>query len=130
MMSGTFPRFVVAGGVAALANMGSRYLLNFVMPYVPSILVAYLIGMLTAFGLNRGFVFQGAGNALRQQVFWFVAVNIAALAQTLLVSLALSDWLLPMIGWSYRPETVAHIIGVVIPVFTSYIGHRRLTFRA
>ena len=130
MMSGTFPRFVVAGGVAALANMGSRYLLNFVMPYVPSILVAYLIGMLTAFLLNRGFVFQGAGNALRQQVFWFVAVNIAALAQTLLVSLALSDWLLPMIGWSYRPETVAHVIGVVIPVFTSYIGHRRLTFRA
>ena len=130
MMSGTFPRFVVAGGVAALANMGSRYLLGFVMPYVPSILIAYLIGMLTAFLLNRGFVFQGAGNSLQQQVFWFVAVNVAALAQTLLVSLALSDWLLPLIGWNHQPETVAHVIGVVVPVFTSYIGHRRLTFRA
>ena len=128
-MSRTFPRFLVAGGLAALANMGSRYLLGFAIPYVQSIVIAYMIGMLTAFLLNRGFVFKGSGNALRQQVFWFVAVNIAALAQTLLVSIALSDWIFPAIGWTHQPETVAHVIGVIIPVFTSYIGHRRLTFR-
>lgn len=130
MIGRTFPKFIVAGGVAALANISSRYLLGFVMPYLPSIMIAYLIGMLTAFLLNRGLVFQGAGNALHQQIFWFVAVNVAALAQTLLVSLALSDWLLPWVGWKYQPETVAHVIGVIIPVFTSYIGHRHLTFRA
>ncbi len=130
MMSRKFPRFLLAGGIAALANMGSRYLLGFVMAYVPSILVAYLIGMLTAFLLNRRFVFRGAGNALHQQVFWFVAINIAALAQTLLVSVALSDWILPWIGWSRQPETVAHVIGVIVPVFTSYIGHKRWSFPA
>lgn len=129
MMGKTFPRFLVAGGVAALVNMASRYLLDYLMPYVPSIVVAYLIGMLTAFLLNRRFVFLGAGNALAQQVFWFSAVNVAALIQTILVSLLLSRWLLPWIGWAWQSETIAHVIGVIVPVFTSYIGHQRLTFR-
>ena len=130
MNVGRFSRFVVVGGVAALVNIGSRMLLGISWPYVPSIVMAYLIGMLTAFVLNRRFVFDGAGNALHQQAFWFVAVNIAALAQTLLVSLALSEWILPWAGWTSQPETVAHIIGVIVPVFTSYVGHKRWSFPA
>jgi putative flippase GtrA len=125
-----FPRFVLAGGIAALANMGSRIALGSVMDYVPSIVAAYLIGMLTAFLLNRHFVFQRAGNALGQQVLWFTIVNLAALAQTLAVSVGLSRWLLPWIGWPWHPETTAHVIGVMVPVFTSYLGHKHLTFRA
>ena len=129
MIGKTFPRFLLAGGVAALANMASRYLLGYVLPYVPSIVIAYLIGMLVAFLLNRRYVFQGAGNALRQQVAWFTLVNIAALAQTLAVSVLLARWLLPAIGWRWQAETVAHVVGVIVPVFTSYVGHRRLTFK-
>jgi putative flippase GtrA len=125
-----FPRFVLAGGVAALANMGSRFLLGFAIDYVPSIIVAYLIGMVTAFLLNRRFVFTRAGNALGEQVLWFVAINAAALVQTLVVSVGLSHWLFPSLGWSWHPETIAHVIGVMVPVFTSYLGHKHLTFRA
>jgi putative flippase GtrA len=129
MMSRTFPRFLVAGGLAALANMGSRVLLGLVIPYVPSIVIAYLIGMITAFVLNRLFVFDGAGNRLHEQVFWFTVINILALAQTVLVSLVLARWLFPQVGMDWHPETVAHVIGVLVPVFTSYVGHKRLTFR-
>jgi len=57
-------------------------------------------------------------------------VNIAALAQTLLVSLALSGWILPWVGWRWQPESVAHVIGVIVPVFTSYLGHKRWSFPA
>ena len=129
MMKHTFPRFLVAGGIAALANMGSRWLLDFVLPYVPSIVLAYLVGMVTAFLLNRRFVFTGAGNALRQQVLWFTLINLAAVAQTLLVSVALAWYLLPWLGWRWQPETVAHVVGVMVPVFTSYLGHKRFSFR-
>jgi putative flippase GtrA len=129
MIGKTFPRFLVAGGLAALANMGSRWLLDLVLPYVPSIVLAYLVGMTTAFLLNRRFVFTASGNGLWRQIGWFTAINIAALAQTVLVSLLLSRWLLPAIGWTWQADTIAHVVGVIVPVFTSYIGHKRLTFR-
>ena len=130
MIGRRFPLFLVAGGIAALANIGSRWLLNQVIPYVPSIVLAYLVGMVTAFVLNRAFVFKRAENPLHSQVMWFTIVNIAALLQTLVVSVVLADWVFPAIGFRFHAETVAHVIGVVVPVFTSYIGHKRFTFRA
>jgi putative flippase GtrA len=127
------PRFVLflaAGGVAAVANIVSRIALNTVMPYVPAIVLAYCIGMLTAFALNRAFVFTGANNPIAQQVQWFVLVNLFAVLQTLLISLLLARWLFPISGMRFHPETIAHAIGVAVPVLTSYVGHKRLSFRA
>lgn len=129
MISRQFLLFVLAGGIAAAANFLSRILLDLAMPYVPSIVVAYGIGMLTAFLLNRAFVFTDAGNSVRSQVGWFIAVNLLAVAQTLLISLMLARWLFPRIDFDWHPETVAHAVGVVVPVFTSFMGHRLLTFR-
>ena len=128
MLRSQFARFVLAGGLAALANVLARYTFNLALPYVPSIVLAYLVGMATAFALNRRFVFEGAARPLHGQVLWFAAVNVAALLQTLAVSLLLSRWLLPKLGWSFHPETIAHMAGVAVPVFTSYLGHRHLTF--
>jgi putative flippase GtrA len=125
-----FLLFLVAGGTAALANFGSRILLSTVLPYVPAIVLAYLVGMLTAFVLNRAFVFRDAGTRLHHQALWFVAINVAAVAQTVAISLLLSRWLLPALGMTWHVETVAHAVGVVVPVLTSYLGHRHFTFRA
>jgi putative flippase GtrA len=127
------PRFVLflaAGGIAAAANFGSRFAFDLLMPYVPAIVLAYCVGMATAFTLNRAFVFTGAANPVRQQATWFVLVNLAAVAQTVLISLLFARWVFPATGMDWHPEAVAHAIGVVVPVFTSYIGHKTLTFRA
>jgi putative flippase GtrA len=124
-----FLLFLLASGTAALANFGSRILLGTVMPYVPSIVLAYLVGMCTAFVLNRAFVFRDARTHLRHQAFWFIAVNVAAVLQTVLVSLLLARWLLPAMGVHWHVETLAHAVGVVVPVFSSYFGHRHITFR-
>lgn len=129
MIPAQFVKFVIAGGLAAITNFGSRILLNHVMPYVPAIIVAYFIGMATAFLLNRRFVFQESANTLRQQAFWFVAVNMAAVLQTVLISILLARWIFPYLGMDFHPETVAHGIGVVVPVVTSYLGHKALTFK-
>lgn len=124
-----FALFVLAGGIAAAANFGSRMGFSLVMPYVPAIVIAYLIGMATAFALNRAFVFTTATNSVRHQAFWFVAVNVAALLQTVAFSLLFARLIFPWMGMSFHPETVAHAIGVVVPVFTSYLGHKHLSFR-
>ncbi|MEF2147693.1 GtrA family protein [Aquilutibacter rugosus] len=127
---GQFIKFVLAGGTAAIANFGSRILLSNFMEYVPAIVLAYCVGMATAFILNRMFVFSNPTNSTGNQVFWFVAVNLFAVLQTLLISVGLAKYFFPMIGWTWQPELVAHAFGVVVPVFTSFIGHKLLTFRS
>lgn len=130
MISRRFLLFLVAGGLAALANFGSRIAFSTVMAYVPSIVLAYCVGMATAFVLNRRFVFTDAAGSLRSQGAWFVLVNIAAVVQTIIVSLLIRDWALPAINVTFHPEAIAHGVGVIVPVFVSYIGHKRLTFRS
>ena len=121
--------FLAAGGLAAGVNFGSRIVLGHWMSYVPSIVIAYLLGMITAFTLNKLFVFNQASNQLHHQVMWFVAINLAAVLQTVVISLLLARWLLPLLGIDFHNETIAHGIGVAVPVLTSYIGHKHFSFR-
>ena len=49
--------------------------------------------------------------------------------QTLIVSVLLARWGLPAVGLVDNAEALAHLIGVLVPVVTSYFGHKFLTFR-
>src|SRR5690242_6547422 len=104
MISRQFVKFVVAGGIAAAVNFGSRIVLSLWMPYVPAIVVAYCIGMLTAFIINKLFVFQEGGGKLHHQASWFVAVNLAAVLQTVVISVLFADYLLPYMGMAWHRE--------------------------
>lgn len=128
-MNRQFVQFVAVGGFAAVVNFLSRILLNHWMSYATAIVLAYLLGMITAFVLNRLIVFRNATNDLHQQIFWFCMVNLAAVLQTLLVSLLLNDIVFPHMHFEWHTETVAHAIGVAVPIVTSFIGHKRLSFR-
>ena len=123
-----FLRFLAVGGFAATVNFGSRIVLSRWLPYSVAIVVAYLLGLITAFVLNRLFVFTGATNRLHQQMFWFVAVNAVALLQTLLVSLLFQKVVLPWLGIDWHADEIAHACGIVTPIFTSYLGHKHLSF--
>lgn len=129
MINPQFLRFLVAGGVAAGANFGSRFFFSLFFPYSLSVFLAYLVGMLVAFLLMRGHVFGAKDGALASQVAKFVGVNILAVLQTLAISLILAHWLLPLLGIVDYAEALGHFIGVLVPVVTSYFGHKFLTFR-
>ncbi len=124
-----FVMFLLVGGLAAGVNVGSRVLLGHWIPYVPSILVAFCLGLATGFLLNKIFVFDGATNRLHHQILWFVGVNLAAAVQTILISLLLAKWMLPALGIDFHNETLAHSLGVVVPVVTSYLGHKHFSFK-
>ncbi|MHB8885619.1 MAG: GtrA family protein [Methylovirgula sp.] len=123
-----FSRFVVAGGLAAAVNILSRVALSHIMSYGVAIVVAYLIGMTTAYLLMKLFVFEASGTPASHEYARFGLVNLAALVQVWLVSEGLVRWLFPSIGFSWHPDTVAHTIGVLSPVAMSYIGHKSFTF--
>ena len=125
-----FALFLAAGGAAALVNIVSRIALNSAMPYEIAIVVAYLIGMTTAYLLNKYFVFAASGRGAASEYLRFTLVNLAAVAQVWIVSVGLARLAFPAAGFVWHAETVAHVIGVMVPVFTSYLGHKHFSFAA
>lgn len=121
--------FLLSGGVAALANMASRHAFSLAFSYPVAIALAYCVGMAVAFVLFKLAVFEAkASRSAPREILWFLVINALALLQTLAVSIALADYLLPWLGLTWRAKDVAHVAGVLFPVFTSYLGHKHLTF--
>jgi putative flippase GtrA len=123
-----FVAFVLVGGTAAVVNVAARAALNRVMPYEAAILVAYLIGMAVAYVLNRRFVFQASGRGVHSEAWRFALVNLVAAGQVWVVSVVLARWALPAAGFRWHAETLAHVVGVMAPVFTSYLAHKHFSF--
>ncbi|MDP9123448.1 MAG: GtrA family protein [Pseudomonadota bacterium] len=121
--------FLLTGGLAAAVNFGSRIVLSQWMGYSAAIVLAYLVGMVTAFVLARQFVFKEGQQALHHSVLYFVLVNAVAVLQTWAVSVGLALHVLPALGVTRFAAEIAHAIGVIVPVFTSYLGHKHLSFR-
>lgn len=121
--------FLLTGGTAALVNFGSRILYNQWMGFSGAIVLAYVTGMITAFVLARLFVFTASSQPMRHSIAFFVLVNLIAVVQTWAISLGLAFYLLPALGIDAYAREIAHAVGVAVPVFTSYIGHKRWSFR-
>ena len=126
---GRFLSFLITGGIAAGANLAARLLLQPVMSYAAAVALAYLVGMAVAFLLARWFVFRGASGSVHGQFTRFALVNAVAFLQVWLISVGLAEWLFPAIGFTWRVETVAHVLGVVSPTFSSYLLHKHFSFR-
>jgi putative flippase GtrA len=123
-----FALFLAASSIAALVNILSRIAINTVVSYEVAIVLAYLAGMTTAYVLNKFFVFLSADRQISAEYARFALVNLIAIVQVWCVSIALARWLFPVIGFTWHAETVAHIIGVASPAYTSYLGHRYFSF--
>lgn len=124
-----FLRFLAAGGVAALANLISRWAFNFVMPFELAVVLAYIVGMAIAFYLFQRLIFADPGTPMRRRMIRFVQVNLVGMALAWMLSVVLARSLLPMIGWTFLPLETAHSIGVAAPAISSYFGHKFYTWR-
>lgn len=129
-----FLRFLVAGGLAALVNFGSRFFYNIFVDFSAAVVLAFLSGLTVGYLLNKRYVFTASTNSVSQEIVWFVLINTLALAQTWGLSVYLVQLLPQFIavdspGRSDMVEALAHGAGIMLPVFTSYIGHKYLTFR-
>lgn len=129
-LSRQFISFLVTGGIAAAVNFGSRIVYSLWWNFSTAIVLAYLTGMATAFVLARLFVFTDSSSRLGRSALLFALVNLIAIAQTWAVSVWLATQVLPALGMRRHVPEIAHAVGVVVPVFTSFIGHKYLSFRA
>lgn len=124
-----FLTFLLTGGFAAAVNFGSRIIYSRWIHFSAAVIVAYLTGMVTAFILAKIFVFPVSSQSIHRSAFYFVIVNIFAVIQTWGISMGLAYYVLPKCGIVNMDKEIAHGIGIIVPVFTSYIGHKYWSFR-
>ncbi|MCW8899599.1 MAG: GtrA family protein [Gammaproteobacteria bacterium] len=124
-----FFQFLFVGGLAAGINFVSRIGFSELVSYRVAIVLAYLIGMLTAFILSKHYVFEKSGRHFKDELRDFTIVNIFAVIQVWFISVGLAEYLFPYIFFTFYPEEIAHLIGLGIPAVTSYFGHKYFSFR-
>jgi putative flippase GtrA len=123
-----FLLFLLTGGIAAIVNFGSRIVYSQWLNFSTAVILAYVTGMVTAFVLAKLFVFKQSTQALHHSAFYFALVNLVAVLQTWVISLGLAYYLLPALAITTFVEEIAHAVGVAVPVFTSYVGHKHWSF--
>lgn len=126
-----FILFAVVGGFSAAVNFCARLVFSQITTYEVAIVAAFPIALTTAFVLNRLFVFkQDYRHTWKHQYLRFLAINLLALVQVFVVSVTLARWLFPLVSMSFQPESVAHAIGLLSPIATSYWLHKYFSFAA
>ena len=129
-LSKQFLIFLLTGGTAAVVNFGSRILYSVWLDFSSAVILAYISGMITAFVLAKLFVFKESQQTLQRSVVFFILVNLIAILQTWGISMGLAFHFLPWLGVSSFIPEIAHATGVIVPVFTSYLGHKRWSFNS
>jgi len=128
-----FIKFSIVGGFSAIVNITIRILFNNIFNFNISIFLAFFTALTTAFILNRYFVFdKSIYKSWIKEYLYFFLVNIAGLLQTVIVTFFLLYYIFPRFHFDiiYPKETIAHSIGVIIPLFTSFMGHKYLSFKS
>ena len=128
-LSRQFIMFLLTGGTAAAVNFVSRILYSQWLGFSSAVIFAYITGMIVAYVLAKLFVFKEGQQAASRSITFFILVNGVAILQTWAISMALAYYLLPTLGITVFVREIAHATGVIFPVFTSYIGHKRWSFR-
>jgi len=124
-----FVRFLIVGGTAALINFFSRIAYSQFVSFRIAVLIAFVTSMTFAFFLSKKYVFDKSEQTAGKQFYYFTLVNLFAAVQVWVVSVGLAEYILPAMQVELFREEIAHMTGIIIPVFTSFIGHKKLSFR-
>ncbi len=124
-----FFQFLFFGGLSASLNFLSRIGFSQFFSYRIAVVLAYFIGMLTAFIFFKHYVFGKSNRHYKDEIRDFTIVNIFSAIQVWLTSVGLSEYFFPYISFNFYPEEVAHFIGLSILAVTSYFGHKHFSFR-
>ncbi len=128
-LSKQFVSFLITGGTAAVVNFLSRIFYDQYYSFSTAVIFAYLTGMVTAFVLAKMFVFKASTQSIQRSALIFTLVNVLAAAQTWIISMGLNFYVLPALGVERYVAEIASAIGIAFPVFTSYLGHKRWSFK-
>jgi putative flippase GtrA len=136
MAPAQYARFLVCGAIVAAATLGCRELIDRLLAadnaayYSLSIVVAYALGILLSFLLNRRFTFQSSNADRDWSKFGvFVAVALVGLVSTWAFSLALRYGLPLQESFGQASATVAFATAALLSSAITYPLSALFVFR-
>ena len=127
-MTRQFARFLFVGGTAAFANWLSCLALGVWFSFSLSVVLAYFIGMTTAFFLNRVFVFSKSDRSIAKQARDFILINFLFMPVVLFSSIVMEK-LLRIVGVDVYSQAIAHAFAVAIPAVLSFLLYKFVAFK-
>ena len=109
-------------------NFASRFVFEPHMPYTLAVAAAYGVGVVTAFTLNRIFVFPASGKPLHHEISWFFLFNLIAFPVVIAASAGLA-WTFGHVVATDLAKAAAHAISIMLPALVNFAAHKFITFR-
>lgn len=125
--SAQFLLFLGVGTSAAVLNWLTRLVLDNWISFPVAVLLAYVVGMTTAFELNRRFVFPSSPRPVLKQAKVFILINLAFLPVVWGASI-LFKTLLDEAGIMSFTEGVAHGLALTLPVLITFLIYKFIAF--
>ncbi len=122
-----FIKFFAVGLTAAIIHWISRIIINLYFSFNLSVLLAYFFGILSAYILNRIYVFPNSNKPMYEQIYKFLIINLSFLPIVWFCSIFIYSLLLK-ISISFYPEAIAHGIAVSLPMLITFILYKFLAF--
>lgn len=122
--------FSLLSGLAALANIGSRIILSRFLSFQIAVSIAYLLGMILNFILNKRFTFPDGPRKTISELRTFSCIALFGLFLTNLLSAGLLMVYSALIATSIQVlETMAHVSAVGLVGIYSFLGHKYFSYR-
>jgi putative flippase GtrA len=122
-----FIYFLFAGSTAALVNFTSRILLRSYLDIVFSAVIAYSLGLLTAFILYKRLVFPFSGKPLNFQLRRFLFIQIGFMPVVIIIFISLSG-IFNTMGLGNFSEPIAHALSIGMPALITFLLYKLLVF--
>ena len=71
-----FSRFLIAGGLAASANLSSRILFSQFFSFPVAVVLAFFVGLSTGYLLSRHLVFNPSSNPRHLEMGYYILINL------------------------------------------------------
>ena len=124
-----FGRFLLAGGIAALANWLSRFVFNLFMTFAVAVVAAFAVGMAVGFVLNKRYVFPYGTRPVAAEMSFFVLFNLAAFPIVWAIAYLLGERILPGVLPRQLALALGHGCAVAVPALINFVLHKLITFR-
>lgn len=131
-ISKQFFRFLLVGGVAALANFLSRFAFQVIFPYTLSVALAFSMGTIISFILNRSYTFAAYDEKAVVQFIKFITIAIFGIALAALIAwLSMTAYKTLHIDLvnEKQMESIAHIIAIFLITFYNFLAMKYFSFK-
>lgn len=127
-----FLRFLLVGGVSALVNFGSGHLLRTFLQVVPSVWIAYVIGTISSFFLNKFYTFRVHDEHMALQGGKFVVVGLTSSligSGVAWVAMQLLHLLWPAVLDEGSVGSIAHVAAIGVTTVYNFLAMKFFSFR-